>query len=666
MGAEGRGGGGVAGGEERAAQREGAKKTETSEDFSSEVCLNKARFRGVRSSRTRNPGVSVFRRLKLCLCGACVLVWLAGCGGGAMQQPPPPPPPQITGVSVAPQSVAIEAGATTQFTATVTGDATNSVTWSVNGVAGGNSTTGTIDASGNYTAPQGTGVAVTITATSTKDTTKSGNASAKGVAPGTYAATNNAQVVQYTVTTPADAKVSVEFGLDTNYGTPTWQQATPAGGGAVSLFVAGMKANTTYHMRGVVAFNDGSIFKDADHTFAVPSLPAGVLPTITTTTAGTRQSGVEVLDLLSSGSKVDTVITDLDGNPIWSYDPGLGSGVIPQPIKLLPNGDFLLNFAAGQPDGANSQLQEVDLGGNLKWSLSAAQLNAALSQATCSGCNINVVGTHHDAVLLPNGHIIVIAALLNTTVVQNTTVTGDVIIDLDQNRTPVWVWNEFDHLDINRRPLSFPDWTHTNAVIYSPDDGNLIVSIRNQNWLVKVNYANGTGDGSILWKLGFQGDFILQDSQGVADNDPTHWFFAQHGPSFTTSNTAGKFGLILFDNGDDRGYPVTTPSPGSCGVTGQPACFSTIPMLSIDEGGKTATVTLHPSAQVYSFFGGNAEVLKNGHIEYCESTTNPATDGDIYEITADNNPSIIWNLHVTGQTVYRGFRLPSLYPGVQW
>src|SRR5579883_2986932 len=262
MGAEGRGGGGVAGGEERAAQREGAKKTETSEDFSSEVCLNKARFRGARSSRTRNPGVSVFRRLKLHLC-ACVLVWLAGCGGGAMQQPPPPPPPQITGVSVAPQSVAIAAGATTQFTATVTGDATNSVTWSVNGVAGGNSTTGTIDASGNYTAPQGTGVAVTITATSTKDTTKSGNASAKGVVPGTYAATNNTQVVQYTVTAPADAKVSVEFGLDTNYGTPTWQQATPAGGGAVSLFVAGMKANTTYHMRGVVAFNDGTIFNDA-------------------------------------------------------------------------------------------------------------------------------------------------------------------------------------------------------------------------------------------------------------------------------------------------------------------------------------------------------------------------------------------------------------------
>ena len=67
---------------------------------------------------------------------------------------------------------------------------------------------------------------------------------------------------------------------------------------------------------------------------------------------------------------------------------------------------------------------------------------------------------------------------------------------------PVWAWNEFNHLDINRRPYSYPDWTHTNAVLYSKDDGNLIISIRHQNWLVKIDYNNGAGAGDILWKLG--------------------------------------------------------------------------------------------------------------------------------------------------------------------
>ncbi len=91
--------------------------------------------------------------------------------------------------------------------------------------------------------------------------------------------------------------------------------------------------------------------------------------------------------------------------------------------------------------------------------------------------------------------------------------TGDVVIDLgdmenvggnNPNHTPqpVWAWNEFNHFDINRRPYPYPDWTHTNAVIYSKDDGNLIISIRHQNWLVKIDYNNGAGAGDILWKLG--------------------------------------------------------------------------------------------------------------------------------------------------------------------
>jgi arylsulfate sulfotransferase len=572
-----------------------------------------------------------------------------------MQQPPPPPPPQITGVSVAPQSVAIAAGATTQFTATVTGDSTNSVTWSVNGVAGGNSTTGTIDASGNYTAPQGTGVAATITATSTKDTTKSGNASAKGVVPGTYVATNNTQVVQYTVTAPADAKVSVEFGLDTNYGTPTWQQATPAGGGAVSLFVAGMKANTTYHMRGVVAFNDGTIFNDADHTFAVPSLPTGVLPTITTTTAtgASPQSGVEVLDFAGIGSSLPqgVVVTDLSGNVLWTYYPTMPAGVSPNPIKLLPNGHFLINFNA-QPDGTDSVLQEVDLGGDVVWQMTAADLNNALAAATCPGCHISVDGTHHDFVALPNGHLILLASLTQSGI------QGDVVIDLDQNHKPVWISNEFNYLQTSRAPFGLPDWTHTNAILYSKDDGNLIISSRHQSWLMKLDYQNGAGTGNLIWKMGFQGDFSL-----VNGTDPTDWFFAQHGPSFVSTNTSGNFTLVLFDNGNNRMFPG-----GLCGTSGQPACYSTVEILQVDESAKTATIQFNPTTPEFSFFGGNAEVLPNGNVEFTEasSTPLPANNGKVYEMTQTNPPQTVWQMQVGGIYIYRGFRMPSLYPGVQW
>ena len=135
----------------------------------------------------------------------------------------------------------------------------------------------------------------------------------------------------------------------------------------------------------------------------------------------------------------------------------------------------------------------------------------------------------------------------------------------------------------------FPDWTHTNAVLYSADDGNLIVSIRHQNWIVKLDYANGSGAGDIIWHLGYQGDFAL-----VGGTDPTDWFYAQHGPSFTTKNTTGQFGLAVFDNGDDRVFPQ--------GVS--PTLYSTVPVFSIDETAKTATLTFNDDgADVFVFRG---------------------------------------------------------------
>ena len=271
-------------------------------------------------------------------------------------------------------------------------------------------------------------------------------------------------------------------------------------------------------------------------------------------------------------------------------------------------------------------LQEVDLTGALIWQMTAADLNAALAAATCAGCNITVVGTHHDFVLLPNGHLIVIASTQET--ISGTTITGDAIIDLDQNHKPVWLWNAFDHLDVNRGPYGFPDWTHTNAVIYSADDGNLIVSMRDQNWLLKLDYANGMGAGDVLWKLGYQGDFAL-----IGGTDPTDWFYAQHGPSFVSTNTTGKFSLLLFDDGDDRVFPAGV----TCGASGAPPClYSTVPLLEIDETAKTATLGFHPTAPSYTYFGGNAEVLKNGDVEYCATTGGPGTAGDVYELTQDS------------------------------
>lgn len=109
------------------------------------------------------------------------LLSLAACGGGsASSSPPPPPPPTITSVSVGAVPTYLPTGQQYRFVATVqgTGSFNNAVTWSVNGISGGDNANGTISSNGTYTAPAVMPSAdpVTIKATSVQDSTKSGSA----------------------------------------------------------------------------------------------------------------------------------------------------------------------------------------------------------------------------------------------------------------------------------------------------------------------------------------------------------------------------------------------------------------------------------------------------------------------------------------------------------
>ena len=60
-------------------------------------------------------------------------------------------------VFITPDSVGLIPGMTQQFNVSVQGETNPSVTWSVDGIAGGNSTVGSINAQGLYTAPSGVG-----------------------------------------------------------------------------------------------------------------------------------------------------------------------------------------------------------------------------------------------------------------------------------------------------------------------------------------------------------------------------------------------------------------------------------------------------------------------------------------------------------------------------
>ncbi len=491
---------------------------------------------------------------------------------------------------------------------------------------------------------------------------------AASLAAGTVTPTANPQVALYTITPPYAGNVTVSFGPTTAYGLNTWSQATPSGGGPVSIEVAGMLANTTYHLRASVQFANGISANDVDQTFATGATPGILQSQITASTAPgqTPQPGIEMLN--PNQGEPAIAATDLSGNIIWTYNPStpLGGAQWYAP-KQMSNGDFIAlagsspgNFLQGTlPPGSANLVREFDLAGNTVKEITIPQLNAELATANY---NITLFAFHHDVTPLPNGHWLVLANTFKNVVLNGQTtptqVLGDVIVDLDTNLNVAWVWNSFDHLDVNRQGAQFPDWTHTNAVVYSKDDGNILVSMRHQNWVIKVDYNNGAGAGDVIWRLGEGGDFSL-----VGGTDPTDWFYAQHGPAFTTSNTTGTFGLTLMDNGDFRTFP-----PGvNCGVGSAPAClYSTIPVFQVDEVAKTATLEFHQifAPSLYSFWGGNALTLPNGDVE-SDLCGLYGTNSQVSEVTQSSSQPV-WTLKVSSNETYRSYRLPSLYPGVQW
>lgn len=139
-----------------------------------------------------------------------------GCGGGGAGSPPPPPPPSI-GVTITPQSGSVVLGNQATFTATVTNATDTSVSWSVNGIPGGNAAAGTITPAGVYNAPVDlpSPATVQVTATSHADATKSATAAVTITSDITLALAPNPASVELGATQAFQATVTSSGHPDT-------------------------------------------------------------------------------------------------------------------------------------------------------------------------------------------------------------------------------------------------------------------------------------------------------------------------------------------------------------------------------------------------------------------------------------------------------------------
>jgi hypothetical protein len=496
---------------------------------------------------------------------------------------------------------------------------------------------------------------------------------------GSVAGTGNPLVAQYTVASACIGQAMVEFGTDTSYGRSTsWYPLAGAAGNykKATILVAGMRAGTTYHMR-AQAQCSGTTIATADTTFTTGALPSSAtFPVLQVTRPDPSQPnsegpGIELIDTIApTANLMQLYFTDRDANPIWYYN--VDPGYYPFTVKQLTNSHLILSLTSTQ-QSPGSILREVDLAGATVREMS---IDALQQKAQTAGFDFVPAGYHHDLLPLDNGHLIVLVNCFKDFTdlpgyAGTITVQGDAVIDLDQNWNTVWAWNSFDYLDVNRHLApalsnNVLDWTHSNALVYSPADGNILLSMRHQSWILKLDYNNGAGTGNVVWRLGYQGDFALTEG-GVATDDPSVWFTYQHFPT-VVGQSGTQTTLGVWDNGD---YRVLNAGGSLCTIPGPPECYSRATIFQIDEGSMVADLSWQYLPGFFSVWGGSLVQLANGNVEFDLNAPliapGPNVASEVQEVTQTSTPQVVWKMDIpVPMFAYRAYRVPSLYPGVTW
>ncbi|HEX6880212.1 MAG TPA: aryl-sulfate sulfotransferase [Terriglobales bacterium] len=436
-----------------------------------------------------------------------------------------------------------------------------------------------------------------------------------------------------------------------------FKPCTPAT--SMNFYIAGMLANTQYQMKHDI-FTGPSVQTGPTLSFTTGTLPFTFPVTTVLDPAdppSSLQQGILLHSFFSQGTAVRLfTATNLNGQVVW-YLPqpgqvGGGGGIRYRPVA---GGTFLQERAVTR---MGSNLQELNLLGNIVRETNVGRVN---DQLVAMGKQ-PITSFHHDAFRLPNGYTAAISSverlLTNVQGAGTVDVLGDAIVVLDTNFQVVWFWNSFDHLDATRKAVldekcTVPgggggcppyflanvanDWMHSNSVAYTPD-GHLLVSVRHQDWVIKINYANGTGTGNVIWRLGKGGDFSINSS------DPYPWFSHSHDAEFELGSNQL---LSLYDNGNTR--RLQFPSANSRGQVYQ-----------LDLVNRTATLQLNADLGVYSGAVGSAQRLINGNYHFTSGNIAPGPFAQSTEV----NPSaqVVSRLQTESGTFdYRSFRMKDMY-----
>jgi arylsulfate sulfotransferase len=442
--------------------------------------------------------------------------------------------------------------------------------------------------------------------------------------------------------------------------------AVPCSSQSANFLVAGMLPSTSYEMHWE-EFAPNFLNSGSDVSFTTGHLPSRFpAERFTVNTLPTQHDSVYpvvTFHLIPDIGRPFTywpTATDLNGNVIWYFpDQQLET-------RSQIGGNF---FIMGQ-----MVLKEYDLAGHETLETNVGILNEQLAG---KGYPIMSSFNDHETRRLPNGNLLLLGARdVASTQYQGGTqahpvdILGDMILVLDHNLQLLWAWDAFAHQDLSREATlgetcvhdtagcpafsqqftQANDWLHSNSVQLTPD-GNLLLSERHQDWVLKVAYGNGHGDGHIIWRMGPYGDFTVVNPPHGSCGDPNvfPWFTHQHDAAFQPQGGITEV-MTVFDDGNLR--------HSQCGGTGNSRGM----ILSVNEINHTVFLQTAADLGRFSPALGSAQLLSiPGSALY-------ASFGD--GLIGGNEGAVTTEVDLVGHVVYelsandgsyRSYRLKDLY-----
>jgi hypothetical protein len=409
--------------------------------------------------------------------------------------------------------------------------------------------------------------------------------------------------------------------------------------------------------------------------------PAGTLVVPPTQNAATTEGfAVNGLGVLANDAPFGLTITpslsQVTQPEVEYCDQAPGSFLM---TRVLPNTTTLLGVYSAYNDTQAFAYQTLNVSSGVVSVLSSVTLGQVNPQLAAQSLQ-QILDFNHEVLQLPSGNTAVLAheeELVPCTeypaecwtgyTAPQVDILGDQVLVLDPNANLLWSWNAFScpncaqELSISDRavlgekctqgppeycPITLAteadDWLHMNSISYDPADGNLVVSIRHQDAIIKIAYENGSGDGHIVWRLGHDGGFKLINSLNI----PSPWFSHQHDVEVVSDN---PLTLSLFDNGNTR-------------HASNPSALSRVQVLTVNESNHTVDIAFNYDLPVYSSSYGSVQPLINGNW-WALAGNIPNGSGAVYTQGYEITPAGVVVYEVEYQRwAYRSWRLTGISP----